>query len=147
MDALRLVFVQVFNVLGIVTKYCDKAADANAKAIGKKGARAMLQRISELNVYLVMTLADAVLEEDYSRVFLGETDVEEALKELEELTEEEELMAGAVTNAVVRDTNTVVHDGEPFSIHLYSGDLTFVVKSEVVVVKLKVDDLHNKAGT
>ncbi|KZV59812.1 hypothetical protein PENSPDRAFT_760316 [Peniophora sp. CONT] len=85
MDVLHTIFVQVFIVLGIVTKYCDKASDKDSKSKGKKGVRALKQRIR-----------------DYSCVFLGETDVQEALEELEELAEEEQLMASADTNAVIR---------------------------------------------
>ncbi|KZV62765.1 hypothetical protein PENSPDRAFT_692205 [Peniophora sp. CONT] len=91
MDVLRMSLVQVFIVLGIVTKFCDKAGDKDPKLTGKKGVKAMMQRMK-----------------DYSRVFLGETDVEEALKELEELTEEEKLIAAADTNAVVRQVRRKV---------------------------------------
>ncbi|KZV65266.1 hypothetical protein PENSPDRAFT_136413 [Peniophora sp. CONT] len=85
MDVLRMSFVQVLVVLGIVTKYCDKAGDKDSRSKGKKGVKAMMQRIK-----------------DYSRGFLGESDVEEALKELEELAKEEQLASVAVTHTVVR---------------------------------------------
>ncbi|KZV62887.1 hypothetical protein PENSPDRAFT_670064 [Peniophora sp. CONT] len=99
MDVLRMTLVQVFIVLGIVTKYCDKAVNNDPKSKAKKGVKAMMQRISELYLYTIAVVTNLLRKEDYSRVFLGETDVEEALKELEELTEEEQLIAAADTNA------------------------------------------------
>ncbi|KZV64127.1 hypothetical protein PENSPDRAFT_669265 [Peniophora sp. CONT] len=102
MDILRMALVQVFIVLGIVTKYCDKAGDTESRSKGKKGVKAMMQRMSELYLFHIAVTTKVLRKEDYSRVFLGETDVKEALKELEELTKEEQLIVAANTNAIVR---------------------------------------------
>ncbi|KZV62656.1 hypothetical protein PENSPDRAFT_670205 [Peniophora sp. CONT] len=90
-DVLRFILVQVFVVLGIVTKYCDKAGGKDSKSKDKKGVQVIMQRMRDL-----------------SRVFLGKNDVEEALKVLEELAEDEGLVAAADTNTVVRQRENLL---------------------------------------
>ncbi|KZV61419.1 hypothetical protein PENSPDRAFT_298261 [Peniophora sp. CONT] len=83
--------VQVFTILAIVTKRCDMAVQSDSK-FGKV-TRVLSRRLK-----------------DYLAVVVNNTDVTDALKRLEELTNAELLATAAHTNAIARCLQAKVAD-------------------------------------
>jgi hypothetical protein len=80
-----------------------------AKSVLRRGSKSFNPLFMRLDVSLIS------LPEDYGRVLLGNTEVQEALMKLNELTNEENLVTAATTLVVVQGMAAEVGAGACFS--------------------------------
>ena len=108
MDILVDTLVHIFTVLELTTKYCHLTAERDSYL-----KKVFMRLFRRMRMFKHLTAGDAMLiiclpEGDYFRVLIDKSGAQEALAELDTLTQRENLVTAANTYAVVREGNLLI---------------------------------------